>query len=78
MAATVTRQQFMTAVSELSDMNILYQSISGDANYPNWIDFWSAEYVAQGDALYVQTQLALGYTSAQMQALFDLALQEPA
>jgi hypothetical protein len=26
----------------------------------------------------VQTQLTLGYTSEQMQTLFDLALQEPA
>lgn len=56
----------------------LYQNISADANYPDWIEFYSARYVAQGDPLYVQTQLALGYTSAQMQTLFDLALQEPA
>lgn len=56
----------------------LYQGLSADANYPDWIEFYSAKYVAQGDPLYVQTQLALGYTSAQMQTLFDLALQEPA
>jgi hypothetical protein len=56
----------------------LYQGISADANYPDWIEFYSAKYVSQGDPLYVQTQLTLGYTSEQMQTLFDLALQEPA
>ncbi len=58
--------------------NSLYQGISADANYPDWIEFYSAKYVSQGDPLYVQTQLTLGYTSEQMQTLFDLALQEPA
>lgn len=78
MAATVTRQQFIAAVAELNGMNALYQGVSADADYPDWNEFYSAKYVAQGDPLYVQTQLALGYTSAQMQTLFDLAVQVPA
>jgi hypothetical protein len=78
MAATVTRQQFIVAVDQLADMNIWYQGISADAEYPDWIEFYSAKYVEQGDALYMQTQMALGYTSAQMQTLFDLAVQVPA
>lgn len=78
MTATVTRQQFIEAVRQSADMNVWYQGISADANYPDWIEFYSAKYVEQGDLLYVQTQMALGYTSAQMQALFDLAAQVPA
>lgn len=74
MAATVTRQQFIAAVALLNDMNTLYQSLPAEADYPDWIEFYSADYVVQGDPLYVQTQLALGYTSAEMQFLFDLAL----
>jgi hypothetical protein len=74
MAATVARQQFFTAVAQLSGMNYLYQYNFADANTPEWIEFNAAKYVAQGDPLYVQTQMALGYTSAEMQFLFDLAL----
>ncbi len=77
MTATVKREQFFMAVAQQSGMNTVYQGVSADANYPDWIEFSSAKYVAQGDPLYVQTQMALGYTSAQMQALFDLALQVP-
>lgn len=78
MTSTVSRHQFLAAVAQLTGMTALYQDINADVNYPDWVEFYSARYVAQGDPLYVQTQLALGYTSAQMQTLFDLALQEPA
>jgi hypothetical protein len=78
MITTVTRQQFIAAVDQLADMNVWYQGISADAEYPDWIEFYSAKYVEQGDTLYMQTQMALGYTSAQMQTLFDLAVQVPA
>jgi hypothetical protein len=66
----------MAAIAELNGMNTVYQGISADANYPDWTEFYSAKYVAQGDPLYVQTQLALGYTSAEMQFLFDLAVYQ--
>jgi hypothetical protein len=78
MTATVTRRQFFTAVSQQSGMNTLYQDVHADADYPDWIEFNAAKLVQVGDPLYVQTQLALGYTSAQMQTLFDLAVQVPA
>lgn len=78
MTATVTRRQFFTAVAQQSGMNTLYQDVHADADYPDWIEFNAAKLVQVGDPLYVQTQLALGYTSAQMQTLFDLAVQVPA
>lgn len=77
MITTVTRQQFFTALADASEMNAAYQSVSADANYPDWIEFNSAKLVQVGDPLYVRTQLALGYTSAQMLTLFDAAVQVP-
>ena len=74
MLTTVTREQYFNAVAQLGGMDALYQSASADANSPVWIEFYSAKYVKKGDPLYVQTQLALGYTSAQMQILFDMAV----
>jgi len=77
MITTVTRQQFFTALADVSEMNAVYQGVSADANYPDWIEFNSAKLVQVGDPLYVQTQLTLGYTSAQMLTLFDAAVQVP-
>ncbi len=74
---TVTRQQFFTALAGVSEMNMVYQGVSADANYPDWIEFNAAKLVQVGDSLYVQTQLALGYTSAQMLTLFEAAVQVP-
>ena len=74
---TVTRQQFFTALAGVSEMNAAYQGVSADANYPDWIEFSAAKLVQVGDPLYVQTQLALGYTSAQMLTLFEAAVQVP-
>jgi hypothetical protein len=77
MITTVTRQQFFTALADVSEMNTVYQGVSADANYPDWIEFNAAKLVQVGDPLYVQTQLALGYTSAQMLSLFAAAVQVP-
>lgn len=74
---TVRRIQFVTALADALELETTYQGISADANYPDWIEFYSAELVQVGDPLYVQTQLALGYTSAQMLTLFDAAVQVP-
>lgn len=74
---TVTRQQFFTALADVSEMNAAYQDVPADANYPDWIEFNAAKLVQVGDPLYVQTQLALGYTSAQMLTLFEAAVQVP-
>jgi len=77
MITTVTRQQFFTALADVSEMNTVYQGVSADADYPDWIEFNAAKLVQVGDPLYVQTQLALGYTSAQMLTLFEAAVQVP-
>lgn len=77
MITTVTRYQFFTALADVSEMNTTYQGVNADANYPDWIEFNAAKLVQVGDPLYVQTQLALGYTSAQMLTLFDAAVQVP-
>ena len=74
---TVTRHQFFTALADVSEMNTVYQGVSADADYPDWIEFNAAKLVQVGDPLYVQTQLALGYTSAQMLTLFEAAVQVP-
>lgn len=78
MITTVTRKQFFIALADATAMNETYQGISADANYSDWIEFNAAKLVQVGDPLYVKTQLALNYTSAQMLALFDAAVQVPA
>ncbi len=77
MITTVTRQQYFTAVSQIVGMNTLYQGLTITTDDPAWVEFWSAKYIQQDDPVYVQTQLALGFTSAQMLALFDAAVQVP-
>ena len=77
MITTVTRQQFFTALAAVNGMNDAYQGVLAGANYPDWIEFWSAKRVQIGDPLYVATQMALGYTSDQMLALFAVAVQVP-
>lgn len=74
MITTVTREQFFNAIAAVNKMNAAYQGVSADANYADWIEFNSAKRVEVGDPLYVATQLALGYTSDQMQALFQTAV----
>lgn len=76
MITTVTREQFFTAAAQLSGMDLVYQNVSADTNYPDRIEFMSAKYVKLGDPLYVQAQLALNYTSQEMLFLFDLAVRQ--
>lgn len=78
MITTVTREQFFTALAAVNEMNAAYQGVSADANYPDWIEFWSAKRVKVGDPLYVAVQLGLGYTSSQMLTVFEAATQVPA
>lgn len=78
MVTTVLRRQFFTALADATEMNNIYQSIVVNSDDPVWIEFWAAKYIRVGDPLYIHTQLVLGYTSAQMQTLFDLAVQVPA
>jgi len=76
MITTVPRQQFFAALAYVNGLSNTYQTVSADANYPDWIEFNSAKLVQVGDPLYVLTQLALGYTSEDMRVLFDIAVQE--
>lgn len=73
MTTTVTRQQYFTAVSQLGNMDTLYQSLTMNTNDPAWIEFWSASYITLGDALSNATQSAFGWTGSQMVALFNAA-----
>jgi hypothetical protein len=75
---TVTRQQFITALADINAVGDVYFGLSADAEYPDWIEFYSANEVKVGDPLYVATQMALNYTSDQMAALFAVAVQVPA
>jgi hypothetical protein len=77
MITTVTREQFFTALAAVNEMNAVYQGVSADANYPDWVEFWSAKRIEIGDPLYVAVQLGLGYTSDQMLTLFEAAVQVP-
>lgn len=73
MIATATRQQFFTAVSQLGDLNLVYQAVLADTNSAVWVEFNSADIVKADDALAQTTQYALNWTSAQMEVLFDTA-----
>jgi len=77
MITTVTRQQFFTALAAASEMNAAYQGVPADANYPDWIELWSAKRVKVGDPLYVAVQITLNYSSSQMRTLFEAAVQVP-
>jgi hypothetical protein len=74
---TVTRQQYFTALAQMGDMNTLYQAIPADTNDPEWVEFWSAEYITSGDSVATLTQAALGWTNGQMIALFTAAENVP-
>lgn len=74
---TVTRQQYFTALAQLGDMDLLYQAVPASADSPDWIEFWSAEYITSGDDIATLTQSALGWTDGQMIALFSAAANVP-
>jgi hypothetical protein len=74
---TATRQQYFTALANLGGMDDLYQAIPADTNSPDWVDFWSAEYITSGDNIAALTQSALGWTDGQMIALFNAAENVP-
>ena len=77
MIATVSREQFFTALAAVNEMNLVDQGVSANANASDWIEFWAAKRVKIGDPLYVAVQLSLGYTSSQMLTLFQAAVQVP-
>ena len=74
----VSRQQYFSALATLGgSMTQLYQAVPMDINDPIWIAFNAATTVAEGDTLAVFTQTTLGWTSAQMTALFQTASALP-
>lgn len=77
MAATVFREQFLGALAQQADLNLLYQAIPASADDPVWIEFHSAQLVARDDALAALTQSTYAYTDAQMDALFATATGIP-
>jgi len=74
---TVTREQYFTALAQMGGMNTLYQAIPADTNEPEWVEFWSADYITSGDSVATLTQSALGWTDGQMIALFTAAENVP-
>ena len=58
-------------------MTALYQAIPADVNDPVWIAFNSAITIAEGDTIAVFTQTTLGWSAAQMTALFQAASSLP-
>lgn len=77
MITTVSKIQFFTAIQAVGGMDVVNQGINADANTAVWNEFNAATTVQMGDPLYVATQLALGYTSGQMETLFAAAVQVP-
>lgn len=75
--ATVSRQQFLSAVALLADMNTLYTAIVADANNPVWIQFNSSICVSDDSDLALFTQSTFGWSAAQLANLFAVASTEP-
>lgn len=74
MITTVSRANLFTAINNVDSMDVVYQNIPADANNPVWVEFNSAKYIVFRDPVYYSVQLALGYTSAQMETLFNAAV----
>jgi hypothetical protein len=74
MITTVSRQKFLAAISNNSDMYATFDGLTADANNPAWTEFYSAQYISYQDPLYQSTQMALGLTSDQMLTLFQEAV----
>jgi len=77
MPATVTRQQFFTAASQLGDVNDIYTALSAEPGSAAWIEFYSGEFVEYNDPLSLVTQAAYGFTDTQMVGLFNTASVSP-
>ena len=74
---SVTRRQFFAAIANLGMMNQVVQNISADTNNSTYLEFVSAMFVTPNDVLAASVQTTLGYTAAQMDALFVSAASYP-
>lgn len=70
----VTKRQFFSAVAALADMNLLYQAVSADANNAIWIEFQAARTTTKTGALALLAKTTFGWTDAQLDACFELAM----
>lgn len=69
----VTRRQFLQAIANQNLLQTVVASIPANANSPIYVEYISANSVAPGDTLATAVQTALGYSNAQMAALFIAA-----
>lgn len=76
--ATVTRRQLYSALAAAGVMATVYQAVSADPNSQNWVDFFTSFTVTLDSSLALFIQTTLGYSDAQMAALFVSALSYPA
>jgi len=74
---TVSKQQFLGAVSATADMNTLYAALSADANDPAWIQFVSAVCISDSDALALLAQTTFGWSAGDLANVFSLAATLP-
>lgn len=75
-SGTVTLRQFKLALAASSLNQTVIAGIPADADSPVYIAWTSANAVAPNDVLAQNVQSTLGYSTAQMAALFALAAME--
>jgi hypothetical protein len=73
---SVTRRQFFTALAASNVMQQVVAGIPANTNSAVYIQFISGLSVTPGDGLASNVQTTLGWTAAQMTALFTLAAKE--
>jgi len=72
-AGSVTRRQFFSALAAAGKMPAVLNGVPADANDPVYIEFISGNVITPGDTLATNVQATLGYSAAQMTALFTTA-----
>lgn len=72
----ITCGQLQQALGLISQNANVYQSLSADMNDSVWIQYSRNTTCTYGDALSLRVQAILGYTDAQMVALFVSASQQ--
>jgi hypothetical protein len=72
-AGSVTRRQFFSALAASNLMQTVESGIPGNANNAVYIEWMAGLTITPNDALAQNVQSTLGYSPAQMAALFALA-----
>lgn len=68
--------QFQKALGAAQLNDVVYQSLSADLNDPNFIQYSKGLTVVFGDSLCLAVQAIIGYSDAQMEALFANAVTQ--